>query len=1079
MRSTSGASPTEAVRFPLSFAQQRLWFLDRLEPGGSAYNVPLPLELRGQLDTSALTRALESLLDRHEALRTTFVEEDGRPDQLIHAAGALDLELVDLSGETDPESAAKDAALSEIDAPFDLVAGPLLRVKLLRLGARRHVLVLTLHHIVADAWSLGVLGRDLSELYRAQLEERQPSLPPLDVQYGDFAVWQREWFQGQRLDSQLAYWREELAGAPPLLELPTDRPRPSIQSTDGDRVRTVFPAELADKLEAVGRSTNATLFMTLLAGYAALLARYTGARDIVVGTPIANRQRVELEPLIGFFANTVALRVQLPADPTFLEVVQQVRDRVLDAAAHQDLPFEQLVAELNPTRSLSHSPVFQTLFQLHVGAGQRPDFSGLEVERFDVHRSTSKFDLALTMSRIDDGLQASVEFATALFDRGTIERLLGHLRTLLEAAAADPHATIGSLPLLTHEEEARLRAWNETRVSFADGHRRVHELFEAQANRTPHVAAVVFRGEQLSYAELNAAANRLARHLRAAGVGRDIPVGLALERSPRLIVAVLAVLKAGGAYMPLDPTYPAERLRMMIEDSRPTLVATERDAGAFLPDTTPIVRLDEDAPRIDAYDADDLDSDGDSDSLAYVLFTSGSTGRPKGVAMPHRALTNLVLWERAAEASAARRTLQFASLSFDVASQEIFTTLTDGGTLVLVDEDTRRNAEELLALIGSEAIERLFLPFAMLQNLAEAALELDAVPTCVREVITAGEPLRSTAAVRRLFARLGGAVLRNHYGPTESHVVTAHTLEGPPASWDERPPIGRPIANARIHLLDAWGRQVPVGVPGELFIGGDVLAHGYLNRPELTGERFAVASPAGVPERLYRTGDLARYRPDGTIDYLRRADEQLKIRGHRVEPGEVEVVLGTQPGVRQACVTAREDPSGDRRLVAYLTAEPGQRPDEGELRRRLAEVLPEFMVPGAIVVLDALPVSPNGKIDRSRLPDPAAGRAEDGLVAPSTSTEQAVAAVWEEVLGVGPLGSREDFFAVGGHSLLAVRVISRLRKAFGVELPVRSLFDEPTIAGLAARLDAAVEAGTPVRGPVLEPVDRRSHRVRP
>jgi amino acid adenylation domain-containing protein len=1043
----------EAFIFPTSFAQERLWFLDRLEPESTAYNVPLLLSLKGELDVAALERAVSGLVTRHDALRTTFHEEDGIPHQLVWPEMSLPLDFVDVSDGVDAAAEALRVAGEKVGRRFDLAAGPLFRVSVIRIAEREHLLVLTLHHIVGDGWSLGVLRRDLSELYNAARETRPAVLPQLGVQYGDFAVWQREWLRGDRLEAQLAYWRQQLEEAPPVLELPTDRQRPPLQSFRGAHRRRTLPTSLLERLRTLSQEDETTLFMTLLAAFNTLLHRYTGRTDILVGSPIANRTRVELEPLIGFFANTLVLRTSLEDDPSFRELLRRTKEVTLDAYAHQDVPFEKLVQELNPERELSHSPLFQVLFAI-AQPGYASDLAGIDATRLELERGTAKVDLGLFIAEGPRGLGASFEYATDLFDASTVDRMLAHYESILEAVAADPDRSVGGLSLLSVEERSTLSGWNRTGRSFAEAGQAAHVLVEGQVVRSPDAPAVRFGGLKVSYRELNERANRLARRLRVAGVGADVPVGICLPRSVDLVVSVLAVLKAGGAYAPLDPAYPAERLGLMIEDLGTPVLLTQSGLLGVLPEHDgEVLCLDLVGGELAGYGSGDLEPLSGPEDLAYVLFTSGSTGRPKGVAMPHRPLTNLLSWQlRSWTAPSAARTLQFASLSFDVAFQELFSTWWSGGTLVLLDEDTRRDAEALLRFLDEERVERVFLPFVALQNLADASLELGVMPQTLREVITAGEALQVTEAIRRFFER-SGAALHNQYGPTESHVVTAHRLQGPPSGWPLRPPIGRPIDNARIEILDRYGNQVPVGVTGDLHIGGPVLARGYLNRPELTSERFS-QNPYGQG-RLYRTGDLARYLADGTIEYLGRADQQVKLRGYRIELGEIEAILRTHPAVRDAVAHVREDVPGDKRLVAYTLAESTQQPTSDHLRAFLKQQLPDFMIPTAFVPLQSLPISPNGKLDRQALPAPDGTRPdlERFYVAPTTPVEETLVSIWREVLAIDRVGIEDDFFGLGGHSLLATRVVSRVRAQLGVELPLRALFEQPTVKALSARIN--------------------------
>jgi amino acid adenylation domain-containing protein len=910
-------------------------------------------------------------------------------------------------------------------------------------------------------------------------------LPTLEVQYGDFSVWQAEWFQGERLERALGFWKAELQDAPTVLELPFDRQRPAFQSDLGAHCRGVVGRDSLGDLEALGRDEGATLFMALLATFSALLARYSGQRDLIVGTPIANRSRVELEHLIGFFANTLALRVDLSGNPSFRELLRRTRDTALRAFSNQDLPFEKLVAELNPERSLSHSPLFQVLFQFHETMTEGDRLPDLELQRVDLDRQRAKFDLALTLSRGDDGLNASFEYSTDLFESTTIERLMASYENLLRAVVAEPERPLEDLAVIGETEAAQLARWDDTFHAYPERDRCVHELVEEQVRRSPNAVAATIEDRAITYAELNTRANRLARQLRELGVGPDVPVAICLQRSLALPVAALAALKAGGAYTPLEPSYPAERLRFMLESSGARVLLTESDFVDRFPNGgAQVICLDHEMDSdVEAGDEADLTVVGGPENLAYILFTSGSTGTPKGVAMPHRTLSNLLAWQRDHFSSEpAGRTLQFASISFDVAFQELFSTWICGGTLILVDDETRRDPALLLEALSAQRVERLFAPYILLQHLAETALEVGKSPPSLREVITAGEALQITPAIREFFSRLPACRLHNQYGPTESHVVTAYALQGTPHSWPERPPIGRPITNAVVRVLDERGRRLPVGVPGEICIGGEVLARGYLGRDDLTAERFVPDAFSDLPgARLYRTGDRARLRADGNLEFLGRLDQQVKVRGYRIEPGEIEVQLAHHPSVREVLVVAREDEPGDRRLVGYVVTQGDLAAEdaESELKAFLGTVLPEYMVPSAIITLDAFPLSPNGKVDRSALPAVDHDGGKDGFVPPRSPTEQVVARVWGEVLRVEPVGADHNFFALGGHSLLATRVVSRLRAAFDVEIGLRSIFEHPTVAGLAAVIDTLVGDNQRARGLVLRSVDRREHRVVP
>jgi amino acid adenylation domain-containing protein len=1087
--------PRDGRRFPLSFAQQRLWFLDQLEPGRPWYNMPLFLRLRGALALPALARAFDEIERRHEVLRTTFVaaEESADPsldssidpasdEQALQAIGpprGLAPSLADLAGLPPAAAAAEVERLLAAAAarPFDLARGPLCRALLVRLDEGEHILLFALHHIVCDGWSLGVLVRELGALYGACASGRPSPLPPLPIQYADFAVWQRRTLAGAALARQLDYWKGQLAGSPPLLELPTDRPRPAVQSLSGRTLPLPLPGRLWSGAQALARELQATPFMVLLAVFEALLMRHSRQPDVVVGTPVANRGRSEIEGLVGFFVNTLVLRTDLAGDPGFGELVAQVRRVVSDAYAHQDLPFERLVDELATERHLGHNPLFQVMFILQSDPLPAAEIAGLSLAPLEVLGKTAKFDLMLQLWEQPRGLAGFLEYNTDLFDAATVRRFGEQLETLLAGALDHPERRLSALHLLTPAARQQIvREWNDTAGEPARA--RLHELFAAQAARTPEAVALIWNGGRWSYRELGRRAARLARRLRRLGVGPDVPVALCLRRSPEMAVAVLGVLAAGGAYVPMDPAYPRERLARMLElAGAPVLLAAEDLLPALSAERLTVLgpaafgsaEETAEAEEEDLKDVCGVQPDGRPDDLAYVIFTSGSTGVPKGVALPHRALVNLFVWQLGQSTLGPRaKTLQLASLSFDVSCQELFTTWMAGGALVLISEAERLDAAALLETLVREEVERLFLPFVALQQLAETAAERDLYPRALREVVTAGEQLQTTDAVAELFTRLPAARLWNQYGPSESHVATAHALAGPARRWPALPPIGRPVANARIHLLDEAGRPAPPGVSGELHIGGDCLARGYFRRPELTAERFVPDPVGGGPgARLYRTGDLARHRPDGELEFLGRNDQQVKIRGFRVEPGEIEAALATHPGVREAAVVAREPPggrTGPRRLVAYVVAgEPAAAPPTpAELRAHLRALLPEHMVPALFQLLPALPLTPSGKVDRRALPDtePESGTGDPqaAAVPPRTPLEESLAGIWSELLGIERVGVHDSFFDLGGHSLLAVRLMARIRRHSGRDLPLAALFAGPTIERLAVLLERTDEA---------------------
>ncbi|MET0397587.1 MAG: amino acid adenylation domain-containing protein, partial [Longimicrobiaceae bacterium] len=978
---------------PLSFAQQRLWFLEQMAPGGAAYNVPSAVRLAGRLDAAALARAVNALVRRHAALRTVFAAGEDGPVQVVLPAARVPLETADLRALPPRAREAEAARLlrQEMRRPLDLAAGPLLRAVLIRLAPERHFLLLVAHHVVTDGWSLRVVVRDLSALYAAAAFGAAAQLPPLPVEYADYAAWQRERLRGPVLREQLDYWSSRLRGAPPALELPADRPRPPVQSFEGAWHRFRGPAPAADGLRELGRREGATSFMVYLAAFDVLLARLTGQPDVVVGTPVANRGRTETEEMVGFFANTLALRTDLSGDPTFRQALRAVRETALGAYEHDELPFERVVEELRPERDLSRTVIFQVAFSFDAvdpAAEQPLRLPGLELTLVDADAGLSQFDFTLRMEVRPDGLTGVAVYATALFDAATVERMTEAYVALLEGIVAAPDRRVSELPLLTGAERERVEAWSAGPAAApADG--TVHERFAARARSAPDAVAVRSGEATLTYAELGTRAGRLARRLRGRGVGPESRVGICLEPGAERVVAMLAVLVAGGAYLPLDPEYPAERLAWMLEDAAAPVLVTRGDLADRLPadGAWSTVLLDADA------DADaglaTLAAPVAPENAAYVVYTSGSTGRPKGVVVSHAALLNLAAWHaRAFAVTPADRATQLASFSFDAAVWETWPYLLAGASLHVVDAATRAEPEALRALLLERGITLAFAPTA----LAEALLALEWPERApLRALLTGGDALRVRPRPEFPFA------LVNDYGPTEAAVVAT---SGAVAAEDAgRPPsIGRPIDGVRVRVLDPHGGPVPTGVSGELYVGGAGVARGYLGRPELTAERFVPDALSGVPgARAYRTGDRARWLPGGELEFLGRTDRQVKLRGFRIEPGEVEAALLEQPGVREAAVEVRDGPGG-KRLVGYVAAAEGSALDGDAVRDGLRGRLPDHMVPAALVVLDRLPTTPAGKLDRAALPAPeredAAGRA-----APATPTELRLADAWAEVLG--------------------------------------------------------------------------------
>ncbi|SIT48141.1 Linear gramicidin synthase subunit B (Includes: ATP-dependent D-leucine adenylase; Leucine racemase (ATP-hydrolyzing); ATP-dependent alanine adenylase; ATP-dependent D-valine adenylase; Valine racemase (ATP-hydrolyzing)) (fragment) [Paraburkholderia piptadeniae] len=1046
---------------PLSFAQQRLWFLAQMEGVSQAYHIPLAWRLTGELDAGALHRALDRLVARQEALRSTFDSVDGQPVQRIAAEDSVfDLREHDLRQHSDTEGALQRLAIEEAFTAFDLRAGPLIRGRLIRLADLEHLLLITMHHIVSDGWSMGVLSAELSALYAAFRNRQADPQPRLAIQYPDYAVWQRRWLTGEVLQAQRDYWQRTLAGAPAFLELPTDHRRPVQQDHAGASVALELDERLAAGLKALSQRHNVTLFMTLLAGWAALLARLSGQDDVVIGAPVANRGRVEVEPLIGCFVNSLALRVSLSGGAVVGELLQRVKVRVLEAQQHQDLPFEQVLEIVRPPRSPAHTPVFQVMFAWR-NAGERGlDLAGLTVAPMSSPYSVAKFDLTLNLVEAGGRIVGTLEYATALFDRATAERHGGYLRSLLEAMVADDAGVVNQLPLLSETERHQLLvAWNATDADYPED-QCVHEVLEVQAAQSPDAIAVVHDDAQLTYAELNAKANRLAHHLKAVGVQPDSHVAICAERGLAMVVGLLAILKAGGAYVPLDPAYPADRLAHMLNDSAPVAVLTQPQAkvrllAAFDRATAaaPLIDLDADTAlwaNLPDSNLNCTDIGLTSKHLAYVMYTSGSTGQPKGVMIPHRAVGRLVLNNGYADFQASDRVAFASNPAFDACTMEIWAPLLNGGCIVVIDQAILLDPELFKHCLGHQAIDVLWLTVAQFNQYAETLAEAF---SRLRYLIVGGDAL-NPRVIAQVLQRSPPQHLLNGYGPTETttFAVTHEVREIP--EGPKSIPIGRPISNTRIYILDRNGEPVPTGVAGEIHIGGAGVARGYLNRPELTAARFLADPFAGQPDaRMYKSGDLGRYLPDGSIEFLGREDFQVKIRGFRIELGEIEARLSSYAGVREAVVLAREDDPGEKRLVGYYTSANGESIAVEALRAHLHAALPEYMVPAAYVRLDVLPLTPNGKLDLKALPAPdRAAYAARGYEAPVGEVETRLARIWTELLKLDRVGRHDNFFELGGHSLVASRMVARVRSTFGVEIGVAALFAAPSIKEFAARV---------------------------
>lgn len=1038
------------VEVPLSFAQQRLWFLEQLQPGNPVYHLPTAVRVTGPLEIAALEKALAGIVQRHEILRTTFTVDDN-PRQVIAPFSQSSVRVLDLSElSVDVHDAEVRRRIDEeTTVPFNLSEGPLLRTLLVRLAAHEHVIVLTMHHIISDGWSSTVLVREFCELYEAIVANRAPELKELPLQYADYALWQRSWMQGDVLESQLSYWRHELSDLR-MLELPVDHPRPAVQTFRGAKHVRVVPATISESLKALGHSEDATLFMVLLAAFGSLLSRYSGQADVSVGTPVANRRRTELEPLIGLFVNTLVLRLDTAECESFRQLVRRAREVCLGAYAHQDVPFEKLVEELQPERSLSHTPLFQVLLVMQNVPRTAANFEGLQLEGLGTDLGATKFDLTLVAEESDEGLVCTIEYSTDLFDAETINLLAQHFETLLEEIAADPDRRPSDLALLSPEERTKILVeWNDTKRPYSFD-APIHELFERQAELAPHALVLVFEEQRLTYCELNERANQLAHRLRRAGVGPDTLVGVLMERSVEMVVALLATLKAGGAYLPLEPDHPRDRLDFMLQDAAAPVVLTQEKFLASLPEYSgTVISVNGEWESIGQEPRENLATVVGPDHLAYVIYTSGSTGRPKGAMLHHRGLSNRLLWmQEAYQLTRSDCVLQKTPFGFDVSVWEFFWPLMTGARLALARPGGHQDPAYLVNLIAEHQVTTIHFVPPMLKLFLE-----EKVSSCgsLRRVICSGEAL--PADLQELFFERLNAELHNLYGPTEASIDVTYWQCAPDAQRGPVP-IGHPIANTQMYVLDGAGEPVPVGVAGEIHIGGTGLARGYLKRATLTAERFVpdhFNQTAGA--RLYKTGDLGRFRADGSIEFLGRLDHQVKVRGHRIELGEIEAALAAHPAVRNNVVIVREDHPGEKRLVAYLTAAGLNEVATTELRSYLSERLPDYMIPALFIWLPAMPLTANGKLDRRALPAPGRERPapETSYVAPRNVTEELLAGIWADVLGLNRVGVEDNFFALGGDSIRSVRVLAQAREK-GFEFSLQQLFRHQTVAALAREI---------------------------
>ncbi|WDQ32173.1 amino acid adenylation domain-containing protein [Paenibacillus marchantiae] len=1058
---------TSHENLPLSFAQQRLWFLHRLEEDETAnYNIVFAWMMKGQLNKVAFHQCFKDVIDRHEILRTTFTEVEGVPYQSI-------LKEIDFTIQVDnvtdlPYNVRTERALEiaqeESKFCFSLTKGPLIRARLVEIDNNHVLFILNMHHIIADGWSIGVLTKEITENYNSYINNRKNVLPKLDTQYADFSIWQRERVHNKNIEMQLNYWKHHLSGKLPILNLPTDFQRPNRQSFRG-KVRSFnLSNQILTDLKRISRTEGATLFMVLTAALNILLFRYSGQTDILMGTPVANRNNKEIENLIGFFVNTLIIRTDLSNNPSFKEVTQRIKKVALDAYLNQDVPFEKLVEVLQPDRDLSQIPLFRVMFALQNASMPPLELSNLDLESIEIYNDTSKFDLFINAYETVNGMNISIEYSTDLFKSSTIERFTMHFKNLLVSIVQNPYCNIADLPIISNDENDKLlNEWNMTLKHFNRRNYFVHTLIEEKAKQIPTDNAISFNGEHLTYYELNNKANALASKLRELNCVPGTFVGIYMERSIEMMISLLAILKAGGAYVPLDPTYPQERLKMIIEDINLPIILTKTHSkqnisleNVFNVDFMDDVKIED--------NIENSIISLDNNIPAYVIYTSGSTGKPKGIVMSHRALVNLLLWqENELDKIEELRTLQFTSLNFDVSFQEIFSTWLSGGTLVLIEDDKRRDPELLINHLINNKVTRLFLPFVALKQLTETSNELKVNTYALEQVITAGEQLQLTDSIRGFFENRPSITLYNHYGPSETHVVTSYKLPPDTKEWTFLPPIGKPINNVKIYILDANLKLCPIGVPGELYIAGAALSDGYINRPDMTDERFIKDDYSHSKDSLmYKTGDLVRLLEDGNIQYLGRMDSQVKIRGYRVELGEIEEVLDKYEFINESVVLLSEDKEGNNFLVAFVVTVNNYLLNEGDLRYFLNRHLPSYMVPSKYVKLDYLPISPNGKVNRTSLLmlDDSTHFYQKEYNPPCNRKELIMTQIWEELLGVYPISIDASFFDIGGESLKAVRLIHLLNKEFNTKLPVSLLFQYPTIRSLIGSMEKQIEKGT-------------------
>ncbi len=1054
----------EVFAFPASFAQQRLWFLDQVAPGTATYNIPQAFRLKGPVKPEVVSKSLRDMVRRHEALRTTFEAEEGQPMQVVDESRDLDVRQIDLSvtmadaSIEEREAEALRLAREDARTPFDLEKDLLLRSSLIKLADDDWVLVLNVHHIVCDGWSLAVFFTEFTTLYNAYAADAASPLDELDIQYADYAIWQREWLEGEELDKQVSFWKEALAGELSILELPGDRTRPPEHRFRGAQLRFFLDPETTDAIVALGRKQGVSLFMTLMAAFKVFLSRISGQEEVLLGSPIANRDRAEIETAIGFYTNTVVFRTDLSGSPSFEELLLRVRDRALGVLANQDLPLEKVVEAVQPDRRSGDNPLFQVMFAVQKAPESAIDLKNIAATSMDVHSGTSKFDILLEMQELTRGMQCLFEYNTDIFDEDTAERLVKHFTTLIGNLVKTPDTAVDQVPLLTDDERQRILVeWNQTAADYDRG-ARLHDAFAARAAEHPDKVAIKVGDEALSYGELDRRANQVANYLKRFSLKPDELVGIFIERSSEMMVALLGVLKAGAAYLPLDPAYPSDRIQYMLKDAGSRVVLTQSHLVPDLPTeglTFDSVRMDGDWDEIAACDAGAPDCPATRDNLAYQIYTSGSTGRPKGVQIPHGTVVNFIDSMAKEPGLRAEDTLlAVTTLSFDISVLELFVPLSVGATCFIATREEATDGFELMELLQKSAATVMQATPATWRMLIES--DWEGKPDGDFKILCGGEAL-PPALAQELLGRCGS--LWNMYGPTETTIwsTCAQVTDA------DNITIGKPIANTQIYILDKHLQPVPIGVGGDLYIAGDGVARGYHERPELTAERFITDPFAGEVDgasaRMYKTGDLARFTIDGNIQYLQRSDNQVKVRGFRIELGEIETVLANQDAIRQAVVTVWDDGSGDKRLAAYIVYKEGESMTGSELRKALREDVPDYMVPHLFVELESIPLTDNGKVNRRALPDPLKQSTADDeeFLPPESAMEQLVAEIWREVLKLEQVGKRDNFYDLGGHSLLSTQMTYRLEKKTGFRLGPRSVVFQ-NLEQIAAECEQAVGA---------------------